>query len=709
MKNYFLKYLTQTLSIQEKQTASVVRLLTEGNTVPFISRYRKEQTENLNEVQIFDIEKGLKQYNELESRKETVLNTIEEQGKLSPELKTRIENTCDMLTLEDIYLPYKPKRKTKASVARANKLEPLALWLLEQKNNDPFQKASAFINAEVPDIEAALQGARDIIAEVVSEDNRVRESLRKMYYREAVLGTKVVKGKDEEGLKYKDYFSFSEDISRCKPHRLMAVLRGESEGILKYKLGADEEKANSLIERYYLKANNDCGQQVKMAIEDSYKRLLHPSMETDTINFYKDLADKEAIKVFASNLRQLLLLPPLGPARILALDPGFRTGCKVVCLDETGDLIHNQTIYPHAPQNEKALAGKKILSLVEMYHIDAIAIGNGTASRETEHFIKALRFKKDIKVFIVDESGASVYSASPVARKEFPDYDVTVRGAVSIGRRLIDPLAELIKIDPEAIGVGQYQHDINAKNLKEELDNVVISCVNHVGVNVNTASEQLLTYVSGLSGKAAAAIIQHRTKEGKISSRNELKKVKGIGEVSFQQCAGFIRIPESDNPLDNTAVHPESYKLVEKMAKELKTDVKTLAGNKELVTKINPSKFISENTGVETINDILSELIKPGRDPRGKPTTFSFDDTIKSINDLSEGMVLNGIITNITNFGAFVDLGIKQNGLIHVSEMSDTFIKNPAEVVSIHQQVKVRIVSLDMERKRIQLSLKSLQ
>jgi len=706
MKSFFAEYISEQISITVKQVISAVKLFEEGNTVPFVSRYRKEATGNLDEEKLFEIEKFLKLYNELESRKETILKTIDEQGKLSPELRSQIEKICDSTLLEDIYLPYKPKRKTRASVARDSGLEPLALSVIEQKDFNVKALAEKYLCENYPDTEKVLQGARDIIAEMISEDSFIRDSLRRLYIREAVITSKVVKGKDEEGNNYRDYFEYNEAVVKCKSHRFMAITRGEKEGFLKVKISVNGDEPVGIIRKKYLRGNNEASRQVEMAIEDSYKRLLHPSMENDTLSYYGELSGKEAIRVFSSNLRQLLMLPPLGPSRILAIDPGFRSGCKIVCLDEHGSLLHNQNIYPHAPQNEKALAGKKIITLIEMYKIDAIAIGNGTASRETEHFIKSLRFKNDIKVFVVDESGASVYSASPVARKEFPGYDVTVRGAVSIGRRLIDPLAELIKIDPEAIGVGQYQHDVNPGHLKEELANVVVSCVNSVGVNINTASEELLKFISGLNAKTASGIIDYRNKKGGIKSREEIKKVKGIGETVFQQCAGFIRIPESANPLDNTAVHPESYYIVEKMARELKMKSEELAGNREKLKGINPDKFTDEKAGRETISDIINELLKPGRDPRGIPQMFAFDETIRSINDLKEDMILPGIVTNLTNFGVFVDIGLKISGLIHISELADKFISSPTEVVSLHQQLSVKVKSVDYERKRIQLTLK---
>jgi uncharacterized protein len=706
MKNYFVDYATKLLAITSGQLHAAVTLLEEGNTVPFISRYRKEATGNMDEVKVFAAEKLLKQYNELEERKQTILQTIDEQGKLTDELRKHIEATCDMTVLEDIYMPYKPKRRTRAMTARENGLEPLALLILQQKPFAIEAEAEKLVCEAYPLAADVIKGACDIIAEMISEDAGVRESLRRLYVREAIMISKAAKGKEEEGANFRDYFDYSEPMCRSKSHRLMAVMRGEKDGYLKVKVSVDDEKALEIISRKYVRGNNASSKLVAEAAADSFKRLLHPSMESDVRTHYFEIASDEAIKVFSSNLRQLLMLPPLGPARILAIDPGFRTGCKIVCLDEHGMLLHNQTIYPHPPQNEKSMAGKKILTLIEMYKIEVIAIGNGTASRETEYFIKSLRFKNDLRVFMVDESGASVYSASAVARKEFPDYDVTVRGAVSIGRRLMDPLSELIKIDPEAIGVGQYQHDVNTKRMKEELGNVVVSCVNNVGVNVNTASEDLLRFVSGCNAKTAAAIIEYRTRKGGVKSREELKKVKGIGENVFRQAAGFLRVPESVHPLDNTAVHPESYHVVEKIAAEFKSDLKKLVGNTALAAKIIPEKYITADTGSETIKDIVTELLKPGRDPRGKPQMFSFDETIRTIDDLKEGMILPAIVTNMTNFGAFADIGLKISGLIHISEMADKFISSPAEVVSLHQQLQVKVKSVDLERKRIQLTLK---
>jgi len=708
MKELYISFISNELNIKSNQILSTIKLLNESNTVPFISRYRKEMTGNLTEVDIFEIEKFLKKFTELENRKITIINSIKEQDKLTPELEKEINETISPIALEDIYLPYKPKRKTKATIAKSLGLEPLAHEILKQTNNNPLNIATKFLTNEVINEDFALQGARDIIAEIVSEDSRIREQVRNLFLRAADIQTKVVKAKAEDDSKYRDYFDFNEPINKCKPHRLMAILRALNEGVIRLSVKPDEEEATGIILRKYIKSKNLCSQQVEIAINDSYKRLICPSIENDTINHYKAIADKEAIKVFASNLRQLLMLPPLGPRRILAIDPGFRTGCKIVCLDEQGNLIHNQTIYPHPPNDDKAMAGKKILSTIEMYKINTIAIGNGTASRETEYFIKSLRFKKDIDVYMVDESGASVYSASTIARKEFPDYDVTVRGAVSIGRRLIDPLAELIKIDPCSIGVGQYQHDIDENRLKEELDNVVISVVNNVGVNVNTASDKLLTYVSGLGQKTAEKLVLHRKTKGTFNKREEILEVQGIGTKAYEQCAGFLKIPNSINPLDNTAIHPEKYNLINKMAKSINTNITNLLGNEKLINQINIEKFIDQHTGIQTLNDIINELKKPGIDPRGKVKSFSFDETIRSINDLKEGMIIPGIVSNITNFGVFVDIGLKQSGLIHISELADRFVANPTEVVNVHQHLFVKVISVDIDRKRIQLSLKNI-
>lgn len=699
--------ISKQLNISLKNVENTLKLLNEGATIPFISRYRKEATGALDEVQISDINSLNDKFIELEKRKQTVLSSIEEQEKLTPELKERIENCWDSTELEDIYLPYKPKRQTRAEMARKHGLGPLAKWLMLQQNGAPETKAQEFVNDEVVDAKAALKGACDIIAEWVNEDAKARQMVRNIFAREAVISSKVVKGKEEEGEKYKDYFDFSAPLSRCPSHRILAIRRGETEGFLRVSISPDDEKClDKLVPRY---AKNDvpAADYVENAVEDAYKRLLKPSIETEFANLSKEKADEAAIAVFAENLRQLLLAPPLGQQRILGIDPGFRTGCKLVCLDEQGNLLHNETIYPHAPQNEFQKSAGKVTQLVSAYKIDAIAIGNGTASRETERFIANLRYDREVKVFVVSENGASVYSASKTAREEFPDYDVTVRGAVSIGRRLSDPLAELVKIDPKSIGVGQYQHDVDQSKLKRSLDQTVESCVNLVGVNLNTASKHLLMYVSGLGESLAQNIVNYRTENGAFRSRKELKKVSRLGEKAFEQCAGFLRIPDAENPLDNSAVHPESYGVVEKMAKDLKCSVAELINNKSLIETIDINRYKTATVGAETLTDILQELEKPGRDPRTKVQLLEFDENIRTIADVKEGMVLNGIVTNVTNFGCFVDFGIKENGLVHISELADRFVSNPADVVSLHQHVKVKVLSVDLERKRIQLSLKN--
>lgn len=708
MKTYYLEYISKKLSLPVKNILAAVELLSQGNTVPFISRYRKERTGNLDEVVLFEIEKSLNKYNELEDRKETVLKTIEEHGHLTKELKHQIEIETEPAGLEDIYLPYKPKKRTKASIAKEKGLEPLAVKLLQQTNTNPVVIAKEFLTEAVPSVDEALSGARDIIAEKVNENAEVRNVLRQYFARNAKIKSQVIKNKEEEAEKYKDYFDFSETIKNCKPHRLMAMLRGEREGLLRVRVDIDIENMTQIVGKYYLKNRNASAEQIKTAIEDSCKRLLTPSLENETIKHYKEFADTEAIRVFAGNLRQLLMLPPAGEKRILALDPGFRTGCKVVCLDEYGNMLHYETIFPHPPKSEQVVAARKVHTLIEAYEIELIAIGNGTASRETERFISSMRFKKDIKVFVVDESGASIYSTSKIARDEFPDYDVTVRGAVSIGRRLSDPLAELIKIDPKSIGVGQYQHDVDQATLKTELDNVVVSCVNKVGVNLNTASVQLLAYVSGLGQSIAQNIVQYRKQNGAFLERKELINVPRLGNKAFEQSAGFLRIPNGKNPLDNSSVHPENYNLVKRMAKDLQIQECELINNKEQIAKIDIKKYISEEVGEYTVKDIIEELKKQGRDPRGIITSFQFDDKLSSIDDLIEGTVIEGIVTNITNFGVFVDIGIKPNGLVHVSEISDVYVANPVDVVKLHQQVKVRVLSVDKERKRIQLSMREL-
>ncbi len=698
--------ISKQLNIRLGSVENTVKLLDDGATIPFISRYRKEATGGLDEVQIARIKEMNEKFIELEKRKQTVLTSIREQEKLTPELQERIENCWEPTELEDIYLPFKPKRRTRAEVARKRGLEPLAKWLMTQQGGSPETKAAPFAKEEVADATEALKGACDIIAEWVNEDAKARQLVRNIFEREALISSKVIKGKEEEGEKYKDYFDFSAPLSRCPSHRLLAVRRGEAEGFLRVSISPDDEKCLDKLVPRYARNKTEAADYVEEAVTDAYKRLLKPSIETEFASHSKEKADEAAIAVFAENLRQLLLAPPLGQQRILGIDPGFRTGCKLVCLDEQGDLLHNETIYPHAPQNEFQKSAAKVTQLVSAYKTDAIAIGNGTASRETERFIANLRYDREVKVFVVSENGASVYSASKTAREEFPDYDVTVRGAVSIGRRLSDPLAELVKIDPKSIGVGQYQHDVDQAKLKRALDQTVESCVNLVGVNLNTASKHLLMYVSGLGESLAQNIVNYRAENGAFRSRKELKKVPRLGEKAFEQCAGFLRIADAENPLDNSAVHPESYPIVERMAKELNCSVKELIGNKTLIGSIDINRYKTGATGAETLADILQELEKPGRDPRTKAQVLEFDPDIRSIADVKEGMTLNGIVTNVTNFGCFVDFGIKENGLVHISELADRFVSNPAEVVSLHQHVKVKVLSVDADRKRIQLSMK---
>jgi uncharacterized protein len=701
-----VQLIAEVLQLPAKKVSNTIQLLKEGATVPFISRYRKEMTGSLDEVQITDIQKQLNKLEELEKRKETILKAIEEQGKLTDELKQRIQSTYDSTELEDIYLPYKRKRKTRAGVAREKGLEPLAEVLLMQKNNQPETLAEQFLSNEVPTIEDALQGARDIIAEWVNEDETARNRMRKLFSRTATVRSKVARGKDEEGAKYRDYFDYEESLQRCPSHRLLAIRRGEDEGFLRVTIAPEEDEALYQLERIFLKGQGPSSEQVKEAVQDAYKRLLAPSIETEFRNISKEKADEEAIDVFAKNLRQLLLAPPTGQRRTLGIDPGFRTGCKVVVLAENGDLLENTAIFPHPPQSRSREATSTLEHLVRKHGIEAIAVGNGTAGRETMSLLSDAPFAKSLDVFFVNEAGASIYSASPIAREEFPNEDVTVRGAVSIGRRLMDPLAELVKIDPKSIGVGQYQHDVNQSKLKESLDQVVESCVNSVGINLNTASRHLLTYVSGLGPSLAQNIVGYRTDNGQFKSRKELKKVARMGEKAFEQCAGFLRIREAKNPLDNTAVHPESYHIVEKMAADLGCSVQELIESKEQRDQIDLRRYITEKVGLPTLNDILKELSKPGLDPRGKAQPFEFAQGITSIDDLEEGMVLPGIVTNVTNFGAFVDIGVKQDGLVHVSQLANRFVKNPADVVSLQQKVQVKITGIDRKRNRIQLSMK---
>ncbi len=701
--------IAKALQLPLSQIRNTIGLLESGATIPFISRYRKEMTGGLNEVQITDVKNWLDKLTELKARKDTILNALEKQEKLTPELKARIESSWDSNEIEDIYLPYKPKRVTRAEMARKKGLEPLAKLIAAQKEPFLSGRVPAFVQGEVKDEEEALSGARDIIAEWVNENERTRNQVR-FAFRQAVISAKVIKGKEEEGAKYRNYFQFEEKLSRCQSHRLLAVRRGEEEGFLRVSIApADDDSCLESLYRQYKRNNGACWEQFQLAIDDAYKRLLKPSIESEFAKSSKQKADEEAIRVFADNLRQLLLAPPLGQKRVLGIDPGYRTGCKVVCLDAQGNLLHNETIYPHPPKNERKKAEIKIQHLVEAYNIDAISIGNGTASRETEEFITNIRYTKPVKVFVVSEDGASVYSASAVARAEFPEYDVTVRGAVSIGRRLMDPLAELVKIDPKSIGVGQYQHAVDQTLLKKSLDQTVESCVNLVGVNVNTASKELLTYISGLGPVLAQNIVQYRAENGPFDSRKDLKKVPRLGEKAFEQCAGFLRIPNGSNPLDNSAVHPESYPVVEKMAADLHCTVGELMKRKELKQQIRLEKYQTDQIGMPTLQDIMKELDKPGRDPRSEIQEFSFNPDIHTIDDLQEGMVLPGIVTNITNFGCFVDVGIKENGLVHISELADRFVSNPADVVSIHQHVQVRVLSIDTTRKRVQLSMKGIE
>lgn len=707
----FSQMIATALKLPVHRVENTLKLLQGGATIPFISRYRKEATGGLDEVQIGDIHTRYEKLCELAKRKETVLSTIEEQGKLTDALRERITNCWDATELEDIYLPFKPKRKTRAEVARQKGLEPLAMLLLMQRENNLSARVRPFVKGEVKDEEDALKGARDIIAEQVNEDERARNLIRNQFSRQAMIISKVVKGKEKEeaALKYRDYFDFSEPLKKCTSHRLLAIRRGEAEGILKVSITPDDETAcTERLERQYVHGNGVCSAQVAEAVNDAYKRLLKPAIETEFSALSKEKADEEAIRVFAENLRQLLLAPPLGQKRTMGIDPGYRTGCKVVCLDAQGNLLHNEAIYPHPPKSETALAGRKLVKLVEQYKIEAIAIGNGTASRETERFVTSQRYDREVQVFVVSEDGASIYSASKIAREEFPEYDVTVRGAVSIGRRLMDPLAELVKIDAKSIGVGQYQHDVDQTKLKASLDQTVESCVNLVGVNVNTASKHLLTYVSGLGPTLAQNIVNYRAENGAFHSRKELLKVPRMGAKAFEQCAGFLRIPHADNPLDNSAVHPESYAIVEKMAKDLKCSVADLIKNKDLRSQIDIKNYVTNTVGLPTLTDIMQELDKPGRDPRQKIQVFEFDKNVQTIDDLREGMELPGIINNITNFGCFVDIGIKENGLVHISQLADKFVSDPTTVVSMHQHVRVRVLSIDHERKRIQLTMKGL-
>ena len=703
-----IQFIQQNISIQEKQINAVLQLLSEDCTIPFIARYRKDKTGNLGEVEIEQIQKLSKNFDEIQKRKESVLKSIEEQEKLTPELRAKIEQSFDLQEIEDLYLPFKKRRKTKADAAKEKGLEPLAKIIMAQKNGNIEQTAQNYLNKEVSSVEEALQGARDIIAEWINENIFIRKNLRRIFQRKAVISSKVVKTKkeEEEAQKYAQYFDWSEPLNKIPSHRLLAMLRAEKEGFIKVSIDIDKDEILTFMEGSLVKtASPSCAEQIILAAQDAYKRLLEPSISNEILQEAKIKADEKAISIFSENLTQLLLAPPLGEKRILAIDPGYRTGCKVVCLDEKGDLLHNETIYPHAPQKETATAMKKIRSMVEAYHIEAISIGNGTASRETEFFIKKIAFDRPLQVFVVSEAGASVYSASKIARDEFPDYDITVRGAVSIGRRLSDPLAELVKIEPKSIGVGQYQHDVDQNLLKEELDSTVVKCVNSVGININTASKSLLSYVSGIGEKLAENIVAYRTENGAFVDRNQIKKVPRLGEKAFQQAAAFIRIKDGKNPLDNSSVHPEAYKIVEKMAKDLGIKTIDLIANEEKIKQISPEKYTTEDIGILGIKDILKELIKPGLDPRKTSKVFEFDPNIKTFEDLKTGMILPGIVSNITAFGCFVDIGIKENGLVHISQLKDGFVSDPSEVVKLHQQVKVKIIEIDTERKRIALSM----
>ncbi len=699
--------LARETGITAPQIIKTAQLLAEGATVPFIARYRKEVTGSLDEVVIALIRDRLSQLQELDKRREAILASVEEQQQLTPELEKALQGATTLTELEDLYLPYRPKRKTRATIATARGLEPLAQKIMSQGAFNVQHEALRYVDEqkEVPDADHALAGARDIMAEWINENARARARIRRLFQQEATITSRVAKGKEELAQKYQTYFDWSEKIKRAPSHRIMAMFRGENEGLLKIQVAPEKEQALAVLERDFVKGHSEASQQVGLAVTDSYKRLMAPSIETETRHQLKEAADQEAIRVFAENLRQLLLAPPLGQKRILAIDPGFRTGCKVVCLDQEGSLLHNETIYPHPPQSQSRQAAAKIQNLVSAYQIEAIAIGNGTAGRETENLIRTIRFDNEVVAIMVNENGASVYSASGVARQEFPDYDITVRGAVSIGRRLADPLSELVKIDPKAIGVGQYQHDVDQKLLKKSLDDVVMSCVNAVGVELNTASKELLAYVSGLGPSLAAAIVKYRQENGPFASRAHLKKVPRFGAKAFEQAAGFIRVSQSENPLDQSAVHPESYHIVQQMARDLKVQITDLMRDEQLRNQIDLSKYINEKTGLPTLKDIMQELARPGRDPRQQFDLFEFDRNVSSLKDLHEGMVLPGIVTNITAFGAFVDVGVHQDGLVHVSQLTRSFVRDPAQVVHLNQKVTVKVLAVDVERKRINLSM----
>ena len=709
MNQNYTDLIARKLQLQTSQVGNTIALLDQGATLPFIARYRKEMTGSLDEVQIGDVKSLLAHHIDMDKRRDSIIEAIDKQGKLTDDLKNRLLSCQELNQLEDIYLPYKQKRKTRAVKAREKGLEPLAKILMKQQERDVTGRAQKYVNNEVADQQDALQGARDIIAEWINESEAARNTVRLSFKRDAVIHSKVVKGKEQEGVKYEDYFDFQEPLKRCLSHRLLAIRRGEAEGVLRVSVSPDADIAIERLQRIFVNGNNEAAQQVDLALNDSYKRLLSPSIETEFSRSSKEKADEEAIRVFAENLRQLLLAPPLGQKRVLGIDPGYLTGCKVICMDAQGNLLHNETIYPHPPQNKGKMAAGKIANLVASYDIQAIAIGNGTASRETERFITNLHYDRKVQVFVVSEAGASIYSASKVAREEFPEYDVTVRGAVSIGRRLMDPLAELVKIEPKSIGVGQYQHDVDQSKLQQSLDQVVESCVNRVGVNLNTASKHLLTYVSGLGPQLAQNIVDYRAENGAFASRKALMKVKRMGAKAFEQCGGFLRIPDAVNPLDNTAVHPEAYAVVNQMAKDLGCEVTDLIQDAELRKKIDLKHYVSPEVGMPTLKDIMEELEKPGRDPRKHIKMFQFADGIFKISDLQVGMTLPGIVTNITNFGAFVDVGVKQDGLVHISQLANRFVSNPNEVVQLNQHVKVKVIEVDVMRKRIQLSMKDME
>lgn len=704
-----INFISERTGISARQVIATTKLLDDGSTIPFISRYRKEATGSLNEVEIQAISMAYENFKELEKRKEFIIQAIEGQGLLSNELKEKIKNCIQENELEDLYLPYKPKRRTKAEIARKRGLEPLAKIIMAQNTQDINKTAIKYKNEEVQSADDAISGAADIIAEWISENQSTRNIVRNAFEKYAVISCKVSKGKEEEAANYQNYFDYSSSLKKCNSYRILAMRRGEKENLLQVSIDIDKSIILEKIERKYIRSNNECSSIIKEAIADSYKRLIKPSIENEFATLSKENADSTAIALFADNARQLLFAPPLGHKRVLAIDPGYRTGCKIVCLDEQGNLLHNDTIYPTPPKSESTLSAKKLSYLIEAYKIDAIALGNGTASRETEKFLQSIRYSRKINIYIVSEDGASIYSASKIAREEFPDKDVTVRGAVSIGRRLLDPLAELVKIDPKSIGVGQYQHDVDQNKLKKALEFTVESCVNSVGVNINTASKELLTYISGLGPQLAQNIVTYRAENGDFTNKEQLLNVPRLGIKAYQQCAGFVRVPNSENPLDNTAVHPENYNIVNKMAKNCNCSINELISNESIRKSIDLSKYTDNNVGLPTLNDIMQELEKPGRDPRKTITVMQFEESVKSFEDLKTDMVINGIVTNITQFGVFVDIGIKENGLIHISELSDSYVSNPSDIVKIHQQIKVRIKELDEQRKRIALSMKGIK